>query len=241
MEFGVTNLDGSTSRYTAYIDSRQGKEVVVVEGELGNSPRIFDLLSDGCLKCSHPGIVPFSSECSTCSAWIALERVVAMGEYVRGGKSLLSEDIHAAKYENIETYAQVIGVALGVFINKKHSDLLEFDFIMPSPWFERVPDEYHHEPIITKSFCEVICKLYRDDDVLYSSLAGKMVRKSREKRWNLAQEKIHARNVDISGCSVLLVDDILTTGNTLDRCASELKRVGATKVAGVVAARTGNE
>ncbi len=38
--------------------------------------------------------------------------------------------------------------------------------------------------------------------------------------------------------SILLVDDIMTTGATLDTCASELKKVGVKEVYGLTLART---
>lgn len=41
---------------------------------------------------------------------------------------------------------------------------------------------------------------------------------------------------EVSGCTVLLVDDVVTTGSTLDECAKMLKIFGATEVYAVTAA-----
>jgi predicted amidophosphoribosyltransferase len=57
--------------------------------------------------------------------------------------------------------------------------------------------------------------------------------------------KERARNVrgvfrctsDLSGMRVAVVDDVLTTGATLDALAAELKRAGARDVVGWIAAR----
>lgn len=46
------------------------------------------------------------------------------------------------------------------------------------------------------------------------------------------------RPADVKGRTVLVVDDILTTGSTLSECAAELKRAGAERVWGVTLART---
>ena len=43
---------------------------------------------------------------------------------------------------------------------------------------------------------------------------------------------------DISGTRILLVDDLATTGSTLDECAKTLKVYGASQVYAVTAART---
>jgi competence protein ComFC len=45
------------------------------------------------------------------------------------------------------------------------------------------------------------------------------------------------KNADVRGLSVLLVDDVLTTGSTLSECARVLKRDGAAFVHAVTAAR----
>ena len=54
---------------------------------------------------------------------------------------------------------------------------------------------------------------------------------------NLAGAFRLRRGVDVQGCRVLLVDDVLTTGSTLSECADVLKRAGALTVHAATAAR----
>ena len=42
----------------------------------------------------------------------------------------------------------------------------------------------------------------------------------------------------IAGKSILLLDDVMTTGSTMDECAKELKKAGASAVIAVTIART---
>jgi ComF family protein len=48
-----------------------------------------------------------------------------------------------------------------------------------------------------------------------------------------------AGNASLEGASVLLVDDVFTTGATLAECAAALKRAGAERVMALTVARTG--
>jgi ComF family protein len=45
------------------------------------------------------------------------------------------------------------------------------------------------------------------------------------------------KNMDVRGLRVLLIDDVLTTGSTLNECARILKRAGAISVHAATAAR----
>lgn len=58
--------------------------------------------------------------------------------------------------------------------------------------------------------------------------------------WNARQQNVRGAfrcTADCSGRHVLLVDDVMTTGATLDACASALKRSGARRVTLLVLAR----
>ena len=53
----------------------------------------------------------------------------------------------------------------------------------------------------------------------------------REKRWLNAKDAFDApADLRLKGRTVLLVDDVMTTGATLSECAAALKRAGALEV-----------
>ena len=59
--------------------------------------------------------------------------------------------------------------------------------------------------------------------------------------WKARARNVHGAfvcDVDLAGCRVGVVDDVMTTGATLDELARVLKRAGAAEVRGLVVART---
>lgn len=53
---------------------------------------------------------------------------------------------------------------------------------------------------------------------------------SEEKRKERVKDLFYGSNADLSGKTVILCDDVMTTGSTVNRCAELLKEMGAVKV-----------
>ena len=69
----------------------------------------------------------------------------------------------------------------------------------------------------------------------YTTTQTKLDRKHR--RQNLRDAFVLRNNADVTNRNLLLVDDVLTTGSTLDACASVLLESGARSVRALTAAR----
>jgi ComF family protein len=69
----------------------------------------------------------------------------------------------------------------------------------------------------------------------YTGTQTKLDRKHR--RQNLRDAFVLSKNMDVTNRNLLLVDDVLTTGSTLDACAAVLLEAGAGSVRALTAAR----
>ena len=58
----------------------------------------------------------------------------------------------------------------------------------------------------------------------------------KERQKNIKNAFVMRPNYNIQDCTILLVDDIFTTGVTMDECAKVLKSAGAKKVIGLALA-----
>ena len=65
---------------------------------------------------------------------------------------------------------------------------------------------------------------------------ARQVGHNRTERLKQLEDTIYSSSVDVAGKSILLIDDVLTTGATLHQCALMLKRAGAKSIEAAVVA-----
>lgn len=90
----------------------------------------------------------------------------------------------------------------------------------------------------SKLICEYISKntLIETKELLYKNRNNKRQKDlSKEERYENVRDIFSCRE-DVSDKNILIIDDIVTTGYTLDFAAKALKELGAKKVAAIVAA-----
>ena len=147
--------------------------------------------------------------------------------------------IHALKYSAVRSLA----LHIGEFMRHERANLrrLEASIIIPIP--------LHPRKLRSRGFNQAL--LIADE--LSSVLALPVIdtalvrRRGGEPQMQLARRSARAQNVrgvfaltsseNISGRTVLLVDDVVTTGATLSEAARMLREAGASRVDGLVLAR----
>ena len=117
-----------------------------------------------------------------------------------------------------------------------------FDAVVPVPlhWMRRFWRGFNQADLLAKSFCQAQGLKYAPlilKRIRHTPSQGMKKRKQRQENVKHAFQLSDAHKKSIQGKHILLVDDVLTTGATLNACAAELLKGGAKRVSAVTLAR----
>ena len=204
---------------------------------------IRPIAGDTCDLCgeSVPGIA-YATDLRLCGACQEMrplfDKAVAYGPY----DDELRELVHLLKYEQILPAATMLGEMLAQAIAKL--DLSAPVSVVPVPLHssKRQQRGFNQATLITRAALKQLSgkSFELNEDVLSRvrptvSQIG-LTRPQRCENMRGAFQVVHPNKV--SGRSILLLDDVLTTGTTASECARVLRKVGAKQVWVATVART---
>lgn len=149
----------------------------------------------------------------------------------------VKEMIHYLKYNKYQT----IAASLAKLVLKKLqiSKVTKDSIIVPVPlhWSRYWQRGFNQSELIAKIISKNL-KLEYISALKRIKNTAQQMRLKRQGRLENLKDAFKIENPElISGKNILLVDDVATTGATLNECAKVLKRAGAKKVWGVVVAK----
>ncbi len=140
--------------------------------------------------------------------------------------------IHELKYRG----NREVGIAVGKYAAAdllESPDFMSVDVIMPVPLHPKKEAKrgYNQSYIIGKGMAEIMNKPLIGNNLVRIQERTTQTRKSVYERFENTQGIFELRNPEeLSGKHVLLVDDVLTTGSTLEACVQALQQVKDVKV-----------
>jgi ComF family protein len=205
-----------------------------------------DILCRGCAK-SLPRIMP--PVCPRCGkpqpSAILCFKCVSWQSNIDGIRSPLKfegvvrEAIHQFKYKNIRCLAEPLAGLLSEYLNY-HPLPVQAQVIVPVPLSSKRLRErgYNQSELLARELGKLVF-------LPVDNLSLKRIKyfipqvstKSLEERLNNVSQAFTCTGSTIQNTNVLLIDDVSTTGATLDACAQVLKAAGAVSVWGLAAAR----
>ncbi|HEY4689582.1 MAG TPA: ComF family protein, partial [Anaerolineae bacterium] len=190
------------------------------------------LPSPACARCSQPGV--HSGLCSNCRASPpVIDSIRSMTLF----EGRIRHAIHAFKYDRRAALADPLGDALACFWQHQPTPA---QVVVPVPLHPRRQKErgYNQSELLARRLGHVAGLPVRPT-VLHRTrvTASQMTLNAADRRANVA-DAFQANAAAVRGLDVLLIDDVCTTGATLDACAMALKAAGAQAVHGLTLART---
>ena len=187
----------------------------------------------GCIKCGG-SVAGDGDVCLECKKY---ERVFDRGFCVCEYSGKLQEKILKFKNHN----GKYLAKALSQLMVEKYKQLnLDIDIIVPMPiHFNRRKERgFNQCELLVEEIAKFSGKV--DNNIIYRQKdTPHQVGLNRENRIiNLGGAFALCEGISVKGKNILIVDDIFTTGTTIDECAKVLKKEGANKVYFLCLART---
>lgn len=139
--------------------------------------------------------------------------------------SIVQQLIHNLKYKGFEEIGTFLGEWYGYELSE--SPLYKnIDLVLPVPLHPKKLKKRKYNQVAEFARCisNIIGATYRDDILIQTKKTTSQTKKSRMDRWS---EKKSAYNItkgtNLTGKHILLVDDVITTGATIEACAKVLK------------------
>ena len=165
--------------------------------------------------------------CELCLKEFAFSDACAVFSY-----EMVRDAIHFFKYDGDQTIGHGLGELMAEYLLKKQQELLEKADVMVS-----VPLHPRKEKFRGFNQTHILCeKISEKTGLPFEKDALERKRETiAQSELNPEERKVNLKDAfsakkDFTGKTVLLVDDIFTTGTTCNECAKELYRAGAREV-----------
>jgi len=164
--------------------------------------------------------------------WGRLPITSAHSEFYFSKESLIQHLIHQLKYKNNKEVGIYLGKLMGRQILNSNR-FQQIDYLIPLPLY---PDKehkrgYNQATIICNGISSAMNIPVINNNVMRLRFTETQTRKHRTERWENVEGSFVIKNEStLKGKHVLLVDDVITTGATLESCGHAIMKTGDIKL-----------
>lgn len=192
--------------------------------------RIQVNISEYCIKCGK------KNESCICSLGLSFDKTVFVTDY----SDISRKGIYMLKDSKNTNFAWYCGIELGKkILNEK---AVNADYIIPVPMKKRkrMARGYNQAEIIAKGI-RYVTGIPINNKILFKNKNIRDVTQhtlNAEKRFENAEKAYGISDCSVAGKNIIICDDVLTTGYTINKCSELLKSHGAEFITAAVAATT---
>ncbi len=189
-----------------------------------------------CLDCTHD--IPrtnFQTDPDNKAAQLLWGRVRAENVfsfyYFRKG-SKYQKLVHSIKYKGLSDLGYEAGRWIGGALSANPS-LTDFDIVVPVPLHPKKEKQrgYNQSEWIARGISDSLGKTIVTDNLIRLVYSSTQTRKHRFERWKNVENIFSVKNAQsFENKHLLLVDDVLTTGSTLESCSTGLLKIPGVKI-----------
>ncbi len=192
-------------------------------------PRVMPPL---CPKCGRPE--PSGILCPRCISWRAeIDGIRSPFRF----DGVMRQAIHQLKYENLRALAVLLAQLLNDYLIT-YPILGEVIIPVPLHWKRLKERGYNQSRLLAKELGKLTKLPVVDDCLIRQHHTPPQARTATvDERYRNVANAFTCYDQRLQGKQVLLIDDVSTSGATLNACAVALKAAGATSVWGLVLAR----
>jgi len=159
-----------------------------------------------------------------------VERAAAFSVYNRGSR--IRKLIHALKYNGRTEAGKSLGELYGNIL--KESDFMgDIDMIVPVPLHPARQRKrgYNQSDFIAIGLSEATGVAVKKNIIRRTGQTGSQTKRGRYERWENVKSLFFVPEPEaVTGKHILVVDDVITTGSTMEACVNALHEAGEVKV-----------
>lgn len=216
-----------------------------------NSPLFHLLFPHTCVGCGSDSLSADSFLCLECIVdlphthfaehrnnpvekifWGRVPIHAGMAELYFAKSSVVQNLIYELKYKGNRNLGHYLGYLIGKSL-KNSSWFQSIDGIIPLPLFEKKEKlrGYNQSELLCNGIAEITSIPVINKNVIRKVHTETQTKKHRTERWDNVHQTFHVLNPEsLAGKHLLLVDDVITTGATLEACAAEILKINRVKV-----------
>ena len=165
-----------------------------------------------------------------------IEKAAAFSFYNKGSR--IRNLIHSLKYKGIQEVGFELGRIYGLTL-KSSGFTKDIDLIIPVPLHpsKKRRRGFNQCDLISSGLSEVTGLPVDTDSLIRITVSDTQTKRSRYERWTNVEGIFRVSNPgNLRGRHILLVDDVITTGSTIESCTNELLKVEGVRVSVVALA-----